>query len=160
MATGIKPVDYEAFLINSAEDEDLAKQLWENLKGRGYRITQHQDPDGPFQLHRDRPVYENMRDAIENSGKLLVLFTKDALTSGYVSLEMILGIEKSLQTRRMGLYLLIVGSNDLGYMTNEEVDSRKHGLLGVVPHLNVNLDQADWAERLLINLRGTFNLYF
>lgn len=137
--------DYDALLIFSAQDEDLAKALWETLKRRGYRITQHQDPDGPFKIGRS--AYDNMINAIERSKKLLVLFTKAAVDSGFVSLEMMLGIEKSRRTGRMGLQLLAVG------LSQEEVGSLKHGLLGVVPHIPVDMNRERWDEILLDKLR-------
>ena len=140
--------DYEALLIFSATDEDLAKTLWTALKNSGYNITQHQDPDGPFDI--GKPAYDNMIAAIERSKKLLVLFTKAAVDSGFVSLEMMLGIEKSRRTGRMGLYLLNVG------LSKEEVDSLKNGLLGVVPGVEVDMSRDRWDEILLNKLRGTF----
>ena len=138
--------DYEALLIFSATDEDLAKTLWNALKSRGYNITQHQDPNGPFEI--GKPAYDNMIAAIERSKKLLVLFTKAAVDSGFVSLEMMLGIEKSRRTGRMGLQLLNVG------LSKNQIDSLKNGLLGVVPDIEVDTNRDGWAEILLEKLRG------
>ena len=140
--------DYEAFLIYSLVDENLAKAVWQSLKNKGLNITQHRDPDGPFQYKAS--CFDNMVNAIEKSEKVLVLFTKAAVDSGFVSLEMMLALEKSQRTGQLCLYLIAVG------LQEDEICALKHGLLGSVPHIPVNFNRENWEENLLEKLRGKF----
>ena len=142
---------YEALLIYSAWDEELAKKLWRTLQAKGLNITQHQDPDGPF-LNTET-VFDNMVNAIEMSDKILVFFTKKAVESGFVSLEIMLALEKSQRLGQMCLYLIALGLGE------EEICSLKQGLLGSVPHIPVNVNIEGWEDNLLTGLRGINSLF-
>ena len=142
---------YKALLIYSARDEELAKNLWLTLKDKHLNITQHKDPDGPFQISKS--VFDNMVNAIEKSDKVLVLFTKEAVESGFVSLEIMLALEKSQLLGQMCLYLIAVGLGE------EEICSLKQGLLGSVPHILVDVNIKGWEDNLLTTLRSNTPMY-
>lgn len=122
--------------------------LWSTLKKMGYRITHHKDPDGPFKI--GETSYDNMVNAIEQSEKTLALFSKSAVDSGFVSLEMMLALEKSQRIGKCCLYLL---SEDLQH---KEIAGLKHGLLGTVPNITFDTKREFWDDKLLKDLQGTY----
>lgn len=118
------------------------------MKEKGYRITHHKDDEGPFNI--GKTVYDNMVNAIEKSEKTLVLFSKSAVDSGFVSLEMMLALEKSQRTGKCCLYLLTEG------LQQEQIAGLQHGLLGTVPNITIDMNRNLWDEKLLKDLQGTY----
>ena len=138
---------YDVFLVHSSEDEKIAHDIDVALIENGLKTYAHyrSEEDG-FSVGKF--VTDNIRHAVQNSRLVLILVTSNAVTSRWVTFEIVLSIEKSFVEDSMCVRLVFQG------MSDEEIKQFKTGDIEYIPYYVLDFDNEAWKTDLVEKING------
>ena len=102
------------------------------------------------------PSFHNITRCIAKVKRTLLLLTKHSLSDnaakGWVSLETILAVEKSVLENQMILRLLLVDIDS----HDPVLETYKKGLLENIPEISVSLNEEGWENLLVDSLNSKY----
>jgi len=127
------------FLIYAGKDEETVKEIYDGLQGQGLRCAAQFDTN-TFPL--GQPVMATIEELIRESHRTVLVLTKNALESHWISLEIILALEQSQQRtdQDLALRLLLVDTDE------KSGKDLKIGLLADIPDRFVDSKNNDWKS--------------
>ncbi|XP_053404236.1 uncharacterized protein LOC123554288 isoform X2 [Mercenaria mercenaria] len=137
---------YDVFIVHSSEDNSVAEQIDQGLTDKGLKTFAHYK-DGIFQV--GRRVFDNVLFAISRSDIVLILLTQNALSSHWVTFEILIGLEKSYRENAMCVRLVFQGVSEterLGFKT---------GTLELIPDIVVDFSEDSWKGNLVSKIKAT-----
>ena len=141
-----KQQQYDVFLVHSSEDNAKAMQINEALKAKDMNTWAHYKEGNEFFV--GKPIFDNIIYAVERSKIVLILVTKNALHSSWVTFEMILSFEKSNREKSMCARLVFEG------VTEEEKKKFLTGDLELIPSVTIDFNKDKWVEELVEKING------
>lgn len=146
-AASRKEEDYDVFLVHSSEDNTTAHVINAALQKTGFKTYAHYKEGVEFPA--GRPVFDNIIHAVNCSKIILVLLTKQALRSQWVTFEVLMGLEKSHREENMCVRLVFQGVSDT------ERSEFKKGSYHWIPDVVVDFNKESWIDELTATLKGT-----
>ncbi|WAR11704.1 STING-like protein [Mya arenaria] len=138
--------EFDVFLCHSGIDENITRQIHKSLTSQGLKCAAQFDsttfPTG-------RPVLASIGWLVQNSRKTIVVLTRNALESSWISVETILALENSQERREQDLTLRLL----LIDIDKRDVPMLKCGLLASIPHTATSLKRHNWDRDVINSLR-------
>ncbi|XP_045200273.2 uncharacterized protein LOC123554293 [Mercenaria mercenaria] len=144
MASDKEEEHYDVFIVHSSEDNEVAEKIDQGLTDKGLKTFAHYK-DGTFQV--GRRVFDNVLFAVSRSDIVLILLTQDALSSHWVTFEVLMGLEKSHRENAMCVRLVFQGVSEaerLGFKT---------GTLELIPDIVVDFSEDSWKDDLASKIK-------
>lgn len=136
---------YDVFIVHTEDDHDVASQINKGLQEMGMKTSAHYE-DFSF----GRSVFSNVIDLITNSKVVLILITSEALSSSWVSFEILMALEKANREQTMCLRLVFADVPD------KEKAAFKHGTLRLIPDFTIDFNKDNWKKELVRNIKEKF----
>jgi len=127
------------FLIYAGKDEETVKRIYDGLELQGLRCAAQFDTKT---FTPGQPVMATIEELIRVSHRTVLVLTKNALESHWISLEIILALEQSQQRtdQDLALRLLLVDTDE------KRGKELKIGLLAEIPDKFVDSKYNDWKS--------------
>ena len=127
------------FLIYAGKDEETVKEIYDGLQGQGLRCAAQFDTET---FSPGKPIMATIEQLIRVSEKTVLVLTKNALESNWISLEIILALEQSQQRtdQDLALRLLLVDTDE------KSGKDLKIGLLADIPDRFLDSKYNDWKS--------------
>ncbi|KAL4220256.1 hypothetical protein ACF0H5_020663 [Mactra antiquata] len=145
-STVVKPESeyYDIFIVHCSEDNAKAEIINNELKKVGKKTFAHYKEGAEFPA--GRPVFDNIIHAVNYSKIVLLLLTKKALESNWVSFEVLISLEKSHRENALCVRLVFQGVSD------EEKQDFLKGPLHLIPSVDLDFNDKDWLDKLVANI--------
>lgn len=138
---------FNVFIVHKSEDQDTAELINKGLREKGLRTCAHYE-DFKF----GKSVFDNILGAISHSDTVLILLTKNALKSSWVSFEVLMSLEKSQREGHMCLRILFVD------VTEAEKKTFMRGTLELIPEITVDFNKEKWQDNLVEKINEKFEM--
>lgn len=142
---------YDIFIVHSGEDNDIAEFINKALRKKGKKTFAHYKEGALFTP--GKPVFDNIIHAVTCSKIVLILLTKKALESHWVSFEVLMGLEKSYHEKKMCVRFVFKGLSD------SDKDKLMTGTYSTIPSIEVDFNKDNWVDELLSKIDGKLNYH-
>ncbi|XP_053404229.1 uncharacterized protein LOC123554298 isoform X2 [Mercenaria mercenaria] len=129
---------YDVFIVHSSKDAAKARIFNQALIDMGYVAFDNLKEVSAFAI--GRPVFDNIIHAVKHSKLVLILITKHAISSHWVTLETLVALEKSDRENILCVRLVFEG------VSETERQNFKRGILTVIPDIIVDFNKDKWKE--------------
>lgn len=136
---------YDVFLVHSSDDNETAHIINLALQEKGFKTFAHYKEGIEFPA--GRPVFDNIIHAVKSSEIILILLTKQALRSQWVTFEVLMGLEKSHREDNMCVRLVFQG------VSEKERNEFKKGCYHWIPDVLLDFNKDSWKDDLASKLR-------
>ncbi|XP_053404231.1 uncharacterized protein LOC123554295 [Mercenaria mercenaria] len=150
-ALGQEEQEYDVFLVHSSEDNYTAHQINKGLKHEGFNTYAHYKEGVEFPA--GRPVFDNIIHAVKQSKIILILLTKNAMKSHWVTFEVLMGLEKSHRENKMCVRLVFQG------VSETERKEFKKGAFHWIPDVIIDFNKDTWMKDLADKLREDVTMH-
>ena len=136
---------FDFFVVYCKVDEVLANHVNKELLRKGKKTYVHYS-DGKF--NPGKPIVEGIKDAVEMSKIVLILLTSNALKSNWVTLELLLSLEKAVRSGEMCIRIVLYS------ITDDELKDL-HGIESI-PKYKLDFNRDNWIDSLIENMDGKY----